>query len=151
LGDAKTPAQIQLAIPSSITDEQLQTFYLSRLREVIFGTDLSKHWYDDFEALGLFPLLALSRRKTGVPFMGTLDGINRTFRTPDKYEHRNGLSIDVFHNGRRLVEASVPSPEYGDFVCTESGGVGTGFDTIVLLTFTPSVRSVIVADYQVAL
>ena len=62
----------------------------------------------------------------------------------------NGLSLDVFHNGRRLAEAVSADPRQGDFYCVESGGIGTGFDTIVLLTFAPSVRSILVADYQVA-
>ena len=149
LSDAKTPSQIQLALPSSMTEEDLQVFYLSRLRELIFGSDYTKHWYDDFQALGFLPLASM-RRKTGIPFLGTLDGTNRTFLLPDRYLHVNGLSLDVFHNGRRLVEASVQDPRLGDFFCLESGGSGTGFDAIVLLRFAPSVRSVLVADYQVA-
>lgn len=150
LSDSKTPSQIQLALPSSITDEELQVFYLSRLREVIFGSDYSKNWYDDFQALGILPLVALGQRKTGIPFSGSLDGVNRQFLLPDRFVHANGLSLDVFHNGRRLVEAALPDPRLGDFVCLESAGVGTGFDTIVLLRFAPSSRSVLVADYQVA-
>lgn len=153
LGDAKTPAQIQLAIPSSITEEDLQVFFLSRLREVIFGSDYSKHWYDDFQALGIPPLSQIAtvvNRKTGIPFIGVLDGVNRTFRLPDYFVHANGLSLDVFHNGRRLVETTVADPRQGDFICAESAGVGTGFDTVFLLSFAPSARSVLVADYQVA-
>lgn len=150
LDDTKTPSQIQLAIPSSITEEDLQVFFLSRLREVIFGSPSPHHWYDDFQALGILPLAALGRRKTGIPFIGALDGVNRTFTLPDKFIRANGLSLDAFHNGRRLVEASSSDPRLGDFVCAESLGVGTGFDSIVLLSFAPGIRSVLVADYQVA-
>lgn len=150
LSDSKSPPQIQLALPSSLTEEELQVFFLSRLREVIFGTDYTKHWYDDFQSLGILPLVALGRRKTGVPFSGSLDGMNRQFQLPDKFVRASGLSLDVFHNGRRLVEATMPDPRQGDFFCVESAGVGTGFDSIVLLTFAPSARSVLVADYQVA-
>ena len=149
LSDAKTPPQIQLALPSSMTDEDLQVFYLSRLREVIFGTAPIHHWYDNFQSLGILPLIAM-QRKTGISFTGTLDGTNRAFQLPDRYLHVNGLSLDVFHNGRRLVEATLPDPRLGDFYCTESGGLGTGFDSIFLLRFAPSARSVLVADYQVA-
>jgi hypothetical protein len=119
------------------------------LREVIFGSSSAYHWYDDFQALGILPLLGL-RRKTGVLFSGLLDGENRVFTLPEKYIHANGLSLDVYHNGRRLVETSLPDPRTGDFFCGESGGVGTGFDSIVLLRFAPSVRSILMADYQVA-
>lgn len=153
LSDGKTPSQIALALPSSITQEDLQVFYLSRLREVIFGSDFSKHWYDDFQALGipsLSQIAGIVNRKTGIPFVGALDGVNRMFQLPDYYMHVNGLSLDVFHNGRRLTEAATSDPRLGDFVCAESAGVGTGFDAIVLLRFAPSARSVLVADYQVA-
>lgn len=150
LADGKTPGQIQLAIPSSITEEDYQVFFLSRLREVIFGNDPTHHWYDNFEALGILPLVSLGQRKTGIYLIGTLDGTNRIFRTPDKFVHANGLSIDVFHNGRRLVETPTADARSGEFFCTESGGAGTGFDTINLLTFIPVVRSVLVSDYQVA-
>lgn len=150
LDDSQTPSQIQLAIPSSITEEDLQVFYLSRMREIIFGSPSTNHWFDPFESLGIFPLSSLSNRKTGVPFTGTYNGMNRSFSLPNHYAHVNGLSLDVFHNGRRLAESATADPRFGDFYCVESGGLGTGFDTIVLLTFAPSVRSILVADYQVA-
>ena len=150
LTDAKTPSQILGAIPSSLTEEDYQVYFLSRLREVIFGNDPSHHWYDDFESLGILPLIA-QRRKTGIQLIGTLDGVNRTFTTPDKFTHVNGLSLDVFHNGRRLLEAQVQDVRQGDFFCSESGGAGTGFDTIILLSFAPIGRSALVADYQLAL
>ena len=153
LTDAKTPSEILGAIPSSMTEEDYQVFFLSRLREVIFGNDPTHHWYDDFESLGIPSLAALAaqgKRKTGISFIGPLNSLNRIFMTPDKFVHANGLSLDVFHNSRRLVEAPVPDVRLGDFFCSESGGVGTGFDTINLLSFAPSSSSVLLADYQVA-
>ena len=57
--DAQTPAQIELAIPSSVTEEDYQVYFLSRLREVIYGNDPSHHWYDNFEGNGTLPLTAL--------------------------------------------------------------------------------------------
>jgi len=151
LSDAKTASQIQLAIPSSITDEELQVFYLSRLREIIFGADTSKHWYDDFASLGISSMGSLSARKVNAPVTGTFDGTNRTFMTAQKFVHAHGVSIDIFHNGRRLVETSVPDPRLGDFFCAESGGPGSGFDTVILLSFSPSAGSALVADFQVAM
>jgi len=151
LDDQKTPSQIAFAIPSSVTEEDLQVFFLSRLREVIFGkpgVGPLRHWYDDFQTLGILPLNSL--RRTGIYFSGPQNGVNRQFLLPEKFVHANGLSLDVFHNGRRLVEAPILDPRQGDFFCLESAGVGTGFDTIVLLGFAPSSRSVLVADYQVA-
>jgi hypothetical protein len=150
LADGATPGQIQNAIPSSMTEEDYQMFFLSRLREVIFGTDYNHHWYDNFEALGILPLISVSQRKTGIYFIGVLDGVNRVFKTPDKFVHANGLSIDVFHNGRRLIEAPIPDVRGGDFYCSESGGSGTGFDTINFLSFAPVSKSALVSDYQVA-
>lgn len=150
LTDGKTPAQITLAIPSSVTEEDYQVFFLSRIREIIFGNDPTHHWYDNFEALGILPLVSIGQRKTGVFLIGTLNGVNRVFKTPDKFLHANGVSLDLFHNGRRLVEAPTPDVRFGDFFCSESGGAGTGFDTVNLLTFVPVAKSVLVTDYQVA-
>lgn len=149
LSDDKTSPQIQLALPSSITQEDLQVFFLSRLREVIFGGDSSKHWYDEFAPLNILSLAALSNRKLGVPFIGSMNGENRLFTLPDFYLHTDKISLDVFHNGRRLTETQVQDPRTGDFICVESGGLGTGYDAIVLLTFAPNEDSVLVANYQV--
>lgn len=148
LTDAKTPGQIELAIPSSMTEEDYQVFFLSRMREIIFGQDPTHHWYDNFEAMGILPLISLGQRKTNITLIGALNGTNRIFTTPDKYVHANGLSVDVFHNGRRLLEAPTPDVRLGDFFCSESGGSGTGFDTINLLSFVPISKSVLVSDYQ---
>jgi hypothetical protein len=150
LTDGKTPGQITLAIPSSVTEEDYQVFFLSRLREIIFGNDPTHHWYDNFEAMGILPLVSIGARKTGVILVGPLNGTNRVFHTPDKYLHAMGVSLDVFHNGRRLLEAQTPDVRQGDFFCSESGGAGTGFDTINLLSFVPVGKSALVADYQIA-
>lgn len=150
LTDGKTPGQISLAIPSSVTEEDYQVFFLSRMREIIFGNDPNHHWYDNFEALGILPLVSIGQRKTGVQLIGPLNGVNRVFHTPDKFLHANGVSLDVFHNGRRLIETPTPDVRLGDFFCSESGGSGTGFDTINLLSFVPVGRSSLVTDYQLA-
>lgn len=81
----------------------------------------------------------------GVSLIGTKDGSNRVFMTPDyfingAYEN-NTFKILVKHNGRDLVEGA-------DYFVAESGGAGTGYDTIVLC-FAPTTDSVLVADYVV--
>jgi hypothetical protein len=160
LSDQATPTQISGALVNSATQEDLQYYYLSRLREVIFGNDPSHHWYEDFLSEGIFSLKDLSaaigpvKVRTGIALVGPKDSRNRVFRTtPDYFVHDptgTGKDIEVWHNGRRLICSAVPDPGQGDFVVEESGGVGTGFDTIVLLSFSPIASSVLVADYQVA-
>lgn len=154
LDDQRPAGQIAHALTTSVTQEDLQVFVLSRLREVIFGAPSATpaHWYDDFAALGILPLASIAKRKTGVALMGVRDGVNRTFTVPlpDKFVHANGFSICVYHNGRRLIQAVSADPRLGDFYVTESGGPGTGFDTINLLSFAPVARSNVSADYQVA-
>jgi hypothetical protein len=146
------------ALTASATQEELQVFYLSRLRQVIFGETSVEHWYDDFLGDGILSLKDLSagfgivRVRVGVPLVGPLDGTNRVFRTtPDYFVHDlagNGKTIEVWHNGRRLIQTATHNPGVGDYWVEESGGVGTGYDTINLLTFAPVGRSSLVANYQ---
>ena len=146
------------ALVSSETQEDLQVFFLSRLRQIIFGETSAEHWYDDFLGSGILSLKDLSSSsstanvRVGVELVGPKDGNNRTFRTtPDYFIHdltTTGRTIEVWHNGRRLVQTDVPNPEFGDYTVDESGGVGTGFDTINLLTFAPRGTSSLVANYH---
>jgi hypothetical protein len=84
--------------------------------------------------------------KQNVPLIGVKDGINRVFTLPDKFV--NGSLLDnefrvlIRHNGRGLLENC-------DYTLLESGGPGTGFDTIVFIGFTPNSSSDLVADYVV--
>jgi hypothetical protein len=153
LDDQRPAGPIANALTTSVTEEDLQVYFLSRLREIIFGAPsaIPSHWYDNFEGMGIFPLAALSKRKTGIGLMGVLDGVNRTFTVPlpDKFVHSNGFSICVYHNGRRLTGALSADPRLGDYYVTESAGAGTGFDTINLLSFAPVAHSNMTADYQV--
>jgi hypothetical protein len=155
LDDQASAAQILNAIPSSITEEDYQRFYLSRLRQVIFGDELGVHWYSDFEAAGILSLRDLTgiatSSKVGIPLIGALTN-NRVFTTPDKFVHDpvTGMTVEVFHCGRRLIQSPVSDVRQGEYFVSESGGVGTGFDTINLLSFTPGSRSVLVANYRAA-
>jgi len=156
--DQESSPSILGAIPSSITQEDYQRFYLSRLRQVIFGDDPGpNHWYDDFLGQGIKSLKELSQVvavRTGFVFPDAKNGANRTFTTtPLKFVHDlaiTGQTIEVWHNGRRLIQTATAHPGTGDYTVVESGGVGTGFDTIVLLTFAPVGTSTLVADFQVA-
>ena len=155
--DQHGSAAIQGALIASTTQEDLQTYVLSRLRQVIFGEASSEHWYDDFLSEGILSLKDLSASagptfvRVGVSMVGPKDGANRVFRTtPDFFVHDpggSGKTIEVWHNGRRLSQTVSPNPELGDYTVEESGGVGTGYDTINLLTFAPVSRSVLLANY----
>lgn len=83
--------------------------------------------------------------KQGISLIGDIDGANRTFRTPEVFINstygNNKFSILVRHNGRVLAENS-------DYFVAEGGGAGTGFNTIIL-TFSPGINSIILADYVV--
>jgi len=82
--------------------------------------------------------------KVGVSLLGVKDGSNRTFTTPDIFinEDISGdlLTISIFHDGNRLVEDD-------EYVLAESGGAGTGFDTIVITAFKPKPKSTLIANY----
>ena len=67
LADNASPGQIQLAIPSSVTEEDYQFYFLSRIREIIFGNNPNYHWYDNFQAMGILPLIAASARRGRIP------------------------------------------------------------------------------------
>jgi hypothetical protein len=84
--------------------------------------------------------------KQRVDLLGIKDGANRIFTVPapDKFIQgsfsNNEFRILVTHNGRDLVEGV-------DYIVSESGGTGTGFDTIVFTAFAPESDSCIQADY----
>ena len=84
--------------------------------------------------------------KQGVSLIGALDGNNRIFTTPNKFIQgtfgANKFAICIKHNGRDLVETI-------DYIVSESSGVGTGFDTIIFISFTPKNTSVLRADYVI--
>ena len=71
--------------------------------------------------------------------VGTKDGVNTTFMTPEKFR----TLLQVTWNGRELDEGA-------DFTKSESGGAGTGFDTLELLYTKPPIStSVLKASYIV--
>ncbi len=85
--------------------------------------------------------------KQGIALVGAINGANTIFSTPvpDKFLDgtvgANSFSILVRHNGRVLVKGV-------DYTISESGGVGTGYNTITIVSFIPYVGSTIIADYM---
>ena len=72
--------------------------------------------------------IAAARFRTGIELLGDKDGVNAEFRIPygDKFTHNLPfLSVAVYLNGVRLKLID-------DYTIQESGGPGTGYDTIIL-------------------
>jgi hypothetical protein len=151
--DQHTPGQIKLAEIVSVTQEDLQSYILSQVKQIIFG-DHPGRWFDDFRSTGIPSLYdltgisGLAHSKIGISLLGARNGLNRTFTTPDYFVHDlpTGKTVEVFHNGRRLAQSATADPRDGDYYVT---GSISGFDTINLLSFAPVGGSVLVANYQV--
>lgn len=82
-----------------------------------------------------------------ISLIGIKNGSNRIFYTPEKFV--NGLfttgdvfHIEIKHNGKDLYESV-------DYTIAESGGAGTGYDTINLISFAPVSKSLLYANYVV--
>jgi hypothetical protein len=86
--------------------------------------------------------------RDSVQLSGPFDGSNTTFSAPEKFLQG---SSRVYHNGRRLKRFNNDhTPLVGEYYETESGGMGTGFDTVVITGFVPSPHSQLLADYVLA-
>ena len=86
--------------------------------------------------------VAAVRFRTGQQLTGPKDGVNVTYTVPvgDKFTHNLPFfSIKVFFNGVRLTLLD-------DYTIAESGGVGTGYDTVVL-EVTPLPWDHLLEDY----
>lgn len=89
--------------------------------------------------------IAADRFRVGQNLVGARDGVNVTYTTPglEKFSHNLPfLDISVVFNGSRLSLLD-------DYLVAESGGVGTGFDTIILLVPPPLSNDHLLADYVV--
>ena len=84
--------------------------------------------------------------KVGVELIGVKNSANRFYATPDNFLNADVggdlFTISIFHDGNRLVETK-------EYVLSESGGVGTGFDTIEIIAFKPKSKSTLIANYFV--
>jgi hypothetical protein len=86
--------------------------------------------------------VAAARFRIGQPLLGPKDGINAIFTVPvgDKFTHNLPFfSIQVYFNGQRLTLLD-------DYTISESGGAGTGYDTIVM-EVTPLPWDHLLVDY----
>lgn len=86
--------------------------------------------------------IAVGRYRTGQGLIGTKNGINTTFRVPgtETYVHNLPfLSIQLYLNGVRLTLLD-------DYMVVESGGAGTGYDSVTLLV-APRAKDHLTADY----
>lgn len=82
-----------------------------------------------------------------IPLIGLKDGFNRSFYTPEKFINGsyfgNTFHIEVSHNGKKIFDGI-------DYTLSESGGLGTGYDTINFVSFVPVARSVLKANYVIS-
>lgn len=99
---------------------------------------------DDGYSSGLTPYLW----RNEIELIGATNSSNTTFMIPggekfiDGDYEGNEFHIIVEHNGRRLIQDI-------DFIIQESGGVGTGYDTIKIISFVPNYKSKLITDYVV--
>jgi len=86
-------------------------------------------------------VVRLSRFRVEVPLLGVKDHVNIAFTAPDKFLP---TSIAVYFNGMRMRRGAG-----NDYVISESGGPGSGYDTITLLdaTLAPYSTEQLFADY----
>jgi len=75
-----------------------------------------------------------------IPLIGLKNGVNVVFTTPDKFRRDIFLEV-VSRNGVSQDEGATE-----DYTVSESGGVGTGYDTITF-AIAPFVWEKIVIDY----
>ncbi len=86
------------------------------------------------------------RLRWDVELVGQKNGSNTIFKLPmfAKFVHDGEMKIRVHMNGQRLHEGAS-----NDFTVLESGGPGSGFDTVILAV-APNSWEQITADYMVA-
>ncbi len=86
--------------------------------------------------------IQISRYRAAQGLVGPKNGVNETFTTPglEKFVHNLPfLDISVYYNGVRLALLD-------DYMVVESGGAGTGFDTIIM-NVAPLATDHLFADY----
>jgi hypothetical protein len=74
-----------------------------------------------------------------VELIGPKNGVNLVYILPETFE---ATSIRFYRNGVRQNQGIAD-----DFVVSESGGPGIGFDTITILGAAPLVEETLFADY----
>lgn len=86
----------------------------------------------------------LANLRLDVAPIGPIDGTNLVFTTPEKFVQVVPLVIRVYRNGQRQALG-------GDYTVSESGGIGTGYDTITFVAGAKiKLSTVIRVDYVAA-
>lgn len=87
----------------------------------------------------------LARQRTDVDLIGTKNGVNDTFTTPDLFIQTTVVKIRVYRNGVRLRMGASE-----DYTVSEGGGPGTGYDTVTYNGPPPLSWEQLTADYVIA-
>lgn len=84
--------------------------------------------------------------RENIDLIGLQNGVNRQFFTPDLFLDGsylgNEFNISVYHNGRKMARDL-------EYTVSESGGLGTGFNTVNFIGFSPISSSTIRATYVI--
>lgn len=117
-------------------------------------TPFTQVWYRYFRDLGV-SVDALEEASSGGPSVpgsdvynieptGAKNGINLTYTLPSDAEKD---TFRLYRNGIRQLQDDGGA---ADFTLSESGGSGTGYDTVVITTTALLSWEQLTADYQVA-
>lgn len=87
--------------------------------------------------------VAALKTREGITLLGSYNGVNVSFQTPEPFVQNSNLNIKVYMNGQRLRFGAL-----NDYVVAESGGPGTGFDTVIVAVPPKSYEN-LMADYRV--
>jgi len=87
--------------------------------------------------------IAALKTREWISLLGIKDGVNVMFTTPEPFVQNPNLNIKVYLNGQRLWNGAG-----NDYTVSESGGPGTGYDTVVLAV-PPKGFENLIADYRV--
>lgn len=88
----------------------------------------------------------LADQRTDVQLIGTPNAALKVFTTPDVFFHDPSRSIRLYLNGQRLFQGV---DGVGDYVAGESGGIGTGYDSVIINAscLAPKPGDLLTADY----
>lgn len=133
--DQKAPLDIKTSGELGIDSQEQFEYLISQIRQIL-GTD---DWKDAVPR-SLVDLAVIE--KCDVELIGAKDGVNVTFTTPDYFR---ADSFKLYVNGLRQARGLDC-----DYEIAESGGLGTGYDTVVLDSrLAPYIGESVVADYIV--
>lgn len=123
---------------------ELEVVY-SNIDLLQFDKDGPDNQFDFLQSVGITDGLEVTGTADLVPFYqdvsvtGTQNGSNVVFIVPDKFLYTTENKITVYLNGVRQQVAE-------NFLIAESGGPGTGYDTIIFIE-APRSKDVIRVDY----